>query len=146
MDTQYGDESLDANPYQNRYKENEAKPMDVRDEKTWAVLVHVLSLIGSFFFVGFLPAFVIYLTTKSRGPFVRHHAAQELNFQLTMILSALALGALWVAGIVVWVLLAILWIPTAILWVVGVVIPIIGAVNAGNGEFYKLPLSIPFIR
>ena len=86
MATQYGDESLDSNPYQNRYKENEAKPMQVQDEKTWAVLVHVLSLIGSFFFVGLLPALIIYFATKSRGPFVRHHAAQELNFQLTMIL------------------------------------------------------------
>jgi uncharacterized Tic20 family protein len=146
LDVNYGDESGEQNPYVNKYATAESQKMQPGDEKTWAVMAHVLSLIGSFFFAGFIPALVIYLVTNSRGPYVRHHSAQELNFQLTIIIANLAIGALWLLSIFVWVLWAVLWIPTAAVWIVAIVIPIIGAVKAGNGEFYKLPLSINFIK
>lgn len=108
-------------------------PMNPADEKTWAVLIHV----GSLFFPLLAPL-IGYLVLRDRGPFVRAHAATALNFQLTMIIAALVGG-----------LLAIVLVGFVILFGVAIlafVLPIIAAVQAGRGQWFTYPLSIPFVR
>lgn len=117
-----------ANPYAAPHA-----PMNPADEKTWAVLIHV----GSLFFP-LLSPLVGYLVLKDRGPFVRAHSATALNFQLTMLIAALVGG-----------LLAIVLVGFVILFGVAIlafVLPIIAAVQAGRGQWFTYPLSIPFVR
>jgi uncharacterized Tic20 family protein len=106
--------------------------MSPADEKTWATLVHV----GSLFF-SFLAPLVGFLVLKDRGPFVRAHTAAALNFQLSLLIYALA-GA--VLSLVI-VGLVILFAVT----VLNVVFSIIAAVKASRGEWYRYPLSIRFV-
>ena len=108
-------------------------PVDPRQaDTTWSVLAHlsifVLSLIGPL---------AIYLVYKDRSPFTRHHAAEALNFHLTLLIATL------VSFVLVFVVIGIVLLPAVILagWVFGV----IAAVAAGNGTLYRYPLSIRFV-
>jgi len=109
------------------------QPMSPSDEKLWATLIHV----GGIFF-GFIPALVGYLVLKDRGPFVQAQAKTALNFQITM-----AIG--YVAGMI----LSAVFIGLFLIIGVGIVVlifSIIAAVAANNGQAYKYPLTIEFIK
>jgi len=114
-------------PYQ------QARPLNPSDEKTWATLVHVLGI-----FFGFLPALIGYVVLKDRGPFVREHTANALNFQLTMLIAE-----------VVGAILTLILVGVLILIAVGVLVvvcSILAAVKANNGERYVYPLTIQFVK
>ncbi|PRY70218.1 hypothetical protein B0I08_101346 [Glaciihabitans tibetensis] len=115
------------NPYQS------AAQLSPSDEKLWATLVHILGI-----FFSFIPALVGYLLLKDRGPFVRQHTTAALNFQLTMLIA-------YVIGIVTSVILIGVFILLAVV-VVELVFSIIAAVAANNGQTYKYPLTIEFIK
>jgi hypothetical protein len=69
---------------------------------------------------------------------VRAHAVESLNFNLTWLLYA-----------VVAVVLAFLLIGIVILIALGIaylVLVIIASVRANNGEFFRYPLTIRFVR
>lgn len=124
-----------------------SRPMDPADERTWSVFAHLSSFLG--LVVGFplLGPLVIYLIFKDRGPFVRRHSAEALNFQISVLIYAVVGGIL---GVVLSVItLGIGAIPFAlaivafiVAWVAFVVI---AAVRAGNGEEYSYPLTIHMV-
>ena len=108
-------------------------PSGVGDDKTWAILSHVLTSVG-----GFIAPLVIYLIKKDESPFVRHHAAEALNFQLSVLLYAI-ISLVLILVLVGLVLLFALGIGTLIF-------TIIAAVAASNGERYRYPLTIRFVK
>src|SRR3954451_16648771 len=95
-----------------------------QDEKLWATLTHV----GGILFHWLAPL-VAYLVLKDRGPFVRWHTRQALNFQLTVLLA-------YVAGIVLWIFIVGIFVVLAAA-VVNIVFGIQAAIAANRGEFYK---------
>lgn len=107
--------------------------MNPSDEKLWSTLIHI----GGIFF-SFLPALIGYLVLKDRGPFVRAHTQSALNFQLTMLIAS-------VVGVVTSLILIGVLILIAVSVVI-IVFSIIAAVKANNGEYYKYPLAIEFIK
>lgn len=118
-------------PPQNPYQA--ATPLSPADEKLWATLTHI----GGIFF-SFVPALIVYLVLKDRGPFVREHSATALNFQLTMLIA-------YVVGFITTFIL----IGFLILIAVGIVIIVFGiiaAIAANNGQPYKYPLAIEFVK
>jgi len=107
--------------------------MSPDDEKLWSTLIHLGAIV-----LGFWPALLGYLLLKDRGPFIREHTRTALNFQITMMIA-------YVVGIVT----SIIVIGGFILIAVGVVIlvfSIIAAIAANNGQLYKYPLTIEFIK
>ena len=116
-----------TNPYE------AVQPLSPSDEKLWATLVHV----GGILF-NFLPAVIGYIVLKDRGPFIREHTTAALNFQLTLLI-ALAVGAITsIAVIGVFILIAA--------GILNVVFSILAAVAANNGQLYKYPLTITFVK
>jgi hypothetical protein len=107
--------------------------MNPSDEKLWAVLVNLGGLVASF-----LPALIGYLVLRDRGPFVRAHTATALNFQLTILIAGFVGAILSVVLIGIPILIAV--------GILAIVLPIIAAVKAGRGEWYRYPLTIPFVR
>lgn len=103
------------------------------DEKLWATLTHV----GGILFHWLAPL-IAYLVLKDRGPFVRWHTRQALNFQLTVLIAYIVGGVLCLVFIGIFVLLAV--------WVLNIVFGILAAMAANRGEFYRYPLSIEFVR
>jgi uncharacterized Tic20 family protein len=97
-----------------------------------AVLAQALGIV-----VGFVGPLIIYLVNGEKDPFVRHHAAEALNFQLTLLIAYL------VSFVLMFVLIGFLLIPVLI--VLGIVFPIIAAMAASRGEWYRYPISIRMV-
>lgn len=109
------------------------QPLSPSDEKLWATLIHV----GGILFY-FLPSLIGYIVLRDRGPFIREHTATALNFQLTMLIASVIGGILTLLLIGFFILIAVA--------IVIIVFSIIAAVAANNGQSYRYPLSITFVR
>lgn len=102
------------------------------EQNVWAILSHL-----SIFVLGLIGPLVIYLIYKDSAPYVRHHAAEALNFHLTLLIA-------FIVSIVL--IFVIIGIPLVIaLAVYGPVMGIIAAVKASQGQAYRYPLTIRFV-
>lgn len=119
-------------PSSNEYLGTEQTPdyIPTGDERTMAILVHVLSI---FFWI--IPALVIYLVKKDESKFVAYHAKEQLNFQITI---TIVYAVLFIT-IVGWLLL---WIPGFVV----LVLCIVAAIKASDLKLYKFPLTIRLIK
>lgn len=112
----------------------EQQPLGIptSDEKTMAILSHILCLVA-----GFIAPLIIYLVKKD-SPYVQAHAKEALNFQLTMILAYI------VSAILILVLIGILLIWALI--IANLVLIIIATIRASENKLYKYPFTIRFIK
>jgi uncharacterized protein len=113
-------------------------PLPADQERLWAMLAHLLSFVAAYLFLGFVAPLVVLLVFGPRSAYVRAHAVESLNFNLTWLLYA-----------IVAVILAFLLIGIPILIALGVayvVLVVIASVRANNGELYRYPLTIRFVR
>ncbi|NLJ54242.1 MAG: DUF4870 domain-containing protein [Intrasporangiaceae bacterium] len=108
-------------------------PLNPNDEKTWALGTHLLCLVASF-----IAPLVVWLVFKGRGPFLEHHAKEALNFQITVLIAAV------VSSLLILLLVGFVLLPLVGLW--ALIMPIIAAVKASNGDWYRYPLTIRFIK
>lgn len=103
-----------------------------QDEKNIAMLSHVLTL-----FAWFIPPLVIYILKKDESEYIRDHAVESLNFQITLCLY-----------IIVSCLLMLLLIGFLLIFIVSIaalVYIIIATVRASEGEYYDYPYNIRWI-
>ncbi|MEO5921239.1 MAG: DUF4870 domain-containing protein [Pseudolysinimonas sp.] len=121
-----------ANPYA-----GSQAPMNPQDEKLWATLTHLSPLVAGIIGLPFLGPLIAYLVLRDRGPFIRWHSAQALNFQLTVLIAYVVSGLLTIVIVGFFLLLAV--------WVVSIVFMIVAAVAANRGEYYRYPLTISFV-
>ena len=104
-----------------------------QDEKTMASLSHVLTLV-----VGFIAPLVIYLSKKDQPSFALEHAKESLNFQLSLLIYFFAGFILMVVIIGILILAAI--------GIFTLIVVIVATLKAANGEMYRYPLCIWFIK
>lgn len=110
-----------------------AAPMSsIEDEKGMATLAEALPIL-----VGFWGPLIIYLITKPEQRFARHHAAEALNFSITLGI------ALIVSALSMLVLIGFILFP--IVLIAGVVFHIIAAMAANRGEWYRYPINIRLV-
>lgn len=122
------------------------RPYPSGDDTTWALMCYIGMLI-----VGFIAPLVIYFVKKKESSFVRFHAAQAMNYTITV--------GIWIfAPFFVIVPLAIaldqplFLLLGAPIWIFHVfaqyVFLILGTVKASNGHFYRFPTwtCFPMIR
>jgi uncharacterized Tic20 family protein len=114
--------------------------------RSLAMLAHLSALIAlviGFVFVGPL---VIYLAKKDDA-YVRAHAAEALNFNLSWTLWSLVFALVAIVGVVVTFGVGILVvIPIAIAaGIAWLVLVIMAGIKANNGEMYRYPLTIRFV-
>lgn len=118
------------------------QPMSPQDEKTWATLVHLSPFVSALVGMPFVGPLVIYLVLRDRGPFIRHHTAQALNFQLVLLVAYVGLGLLSLP-----IVTLIVTIPLLIaVGVASVVFQVIAAVKANNGEWYRYPMTPDWVK
>ncbi len=103
------------------------------DAKGWAAAAHLLGLL-----FGFLAPLVIWLIKKEEDPYVEAHAREALNFQLTLLIA-------WVVSFILMIVL-IGFLLIIIVWIASLVFAIMAGVKAANGEAYRYPISIRFIK
>ena len=109
--------------------------MNPSDERMWATLIHLGGIL-----LAFIAPLIGLLVLGPRGPFVRAHSVEALNFQISILIYYVAL--IFVT-IITFGIGGLLYIPLGIL---ALIFMIMAAVAANRGEYYKYPLTITFIR
>ena len=112
-------------------------PLAPDQERLWGMLAHLLSFVAAYIALGFVAPLVVLLVFGPRSAYVRAHAVESLNFNLSWLLYAIVGGILLIIGIGVLILIA--------LGIAYVVLVIIASVQANNGQFFRYPLTIRFI-
>lgn len=103
-------------------------------DKALIILSHLSALMG----VGFVLPFIVWLVKRHEADLVAAHAAEALNFHLSVLLYTLCLVPFCFIGIGV---------PFLIVLLLGsVVLAIIAAVRASDGGFYRYPLTIRLVK
>jgi len=126
----YGQQPGAQPPYQ-------AVPMSPADQRTWAIATHLSAFLAAFVALSFLGPLVMFIIFKDRGAFIRHHASEALNFQLTMWIGLLISFPLMLIGIG--------FITAGLIGLAMLVCHILGAVAAGEGRDYRYPFTIRFV-
>jgi hypothetical protein len=107
-------------------------------ERNWAVAAHLSGFVAAFFALGFLGPLIVLLTEGGRSPFVRSHAVEALNFNLSVLV--------WIV-ISAMLILVIIGIPMLLgVGLLYIVASIRGAVAASRGDAYRYPLTIRFVN
>lgn len=125
--------------------------MSPEDERTWGAISHagaVAAMVFSAGFLGFLASIAVYVIHKDRGPFVRAHAANSINVQITMFIWLVALGILTIpiAILTLGLGLVVMLPALAATFVFAGVLHVIGAIKAYNGEWWNPPFTPRFVK
>jgi uncharacterized Tic20 family protein len=107
-------------------------PAPSSDPRQTAMLAHLLGI-----FVGFIGPLIIYLTAGKQDPFVRHHSAEALNFQLTVAIASIA------CVILMFLVIGFFLLPVLIIG--ALVFEIQGCMAANRGEWWRYPVNIRMV-
>ena len=113
----------------------------------WAMLINLATVAGVVLSGGTLTiiaVLVIWLVYRERSALVDFHGKQQVNLAITILLAGIVsvIGTLVTFGVG-----GLLLIPLMLVFgIYVIVISIIAAVAANKGEYYKIPLTIPFIK
>lgn len=115
--------------------------------RTWNVFCHLSALAGYIGvpFGNVIGPLIVWQIKKNEIPSVDAHGKAALNFQITVLLAGVVTGfALFVGSFICvgWLLLPVL----ILIGLAGLIFPIIAGVKANNGEDYKYPWSIEFVK
>jgi uncharacterized protein len=113
---------------------------EVKKARTWGMLCHLVALVG---FLGIpfghlLGPLVVWLFKKNEYPFADEQGKESLNFQISMTIYA-----------ILPIILVLIFIGIPLLILLGIadaILVIIAAVKASNGESYRYPLTIRFLK
>jgi uncharacterized Tic20 family protein len=110
-----------------------------RETRLWAMLVH-FSLWAGFVvpIAGLAAPIIIWQLKKEELPGIDEHGKVVVNWILSAIIYG-AVGTVLVFAIVGFPLLAALGLAC-------IIFPIIGGIKANNGELWRYPLSIQFLK
>ena len=137
--------------------------MTLREQnvRTWSMLCHLSALLGLFWWPGIvIGPLIVWQIKKNELPEIDPHGKEALNFQLTFVIlyfiAKIVLGI--IAGITFGIgllwgspltflgsglgLLSLLGIIT----LVALVLAVVAGIKANNGEPYKYPFSIKFVK
>ena len=107
------------------------------DERNWALGSHIGCLLGAWIAMAFVVPLLIMLVKGNESGFVRAHAVESLNFQLSMLIYG------FVGFLLIFVGIGILVLPVlAVLWLVFV---ITATMRASEGRPYRYPITIRFV-
>jgi uncharacterized Tic20 family protein len=125
--------------------------MSAEDERTWGAISHagaVVAMICSAGFLGFIASIAVYVIHKDRGPFVRAHAANSINVQITMFIWLVVAAVLYVIlGIVTLGIGFVVFLPVFLVpLVIAGVLHVLGAVKAYQGEWWNPPFTPRFVK
>ena len=105
---------------------------EIEAEKGLATLAQALPIL-----TGFLGPLIIYLIVKPEQRFAKHHAAESLNFSITLAIAYL------ICVVLMFVLIGFVLIFFVL--AAGIVFHIIAAVAANRGEWYRYPVNLRLV-
>ena len=110
------------------------------EARTWAMLTHLIALCG---FIGvpfghLIGPLIIWLVKKDQFPLVDDQGKESLNFQLSMTIYGVVAGILTLIVIGIPLLIALV--------LTDIILVIIASVAANQGQLYRYPLTIRFLK
>jgi uncharacterized Tic20 family protein len=120
--------------------EHNIEPPVLRQDRTLDATCHFLSFAGlvGIPFGNIIGPLVLWVIKKDQVPSVNEHGKESINFQISMTIYTI------IAGLSILIAIGIVLLPAII--VLNMVLVIIAGVKAANGEFYRYPLTIRFIK
>lgn len=113
--------------------------MEQQEERNWGMFCHLAALAGFIIPLGnIIGPLVIWLMKKDESQFVDDQGKESVNFQISFIIYALVAALLVIVVIGIVLLIA--------LGVGMLVLVIVAGIKASNGEKYRYPMSIRFIK
>jgi uncharacterized protein len=109
-----------------------AAPLSEAEDKQWAGFAHLGGILGP------VPALIIWLVFKDRGPRTNVEGKEALNFQITLIIG-------WIVGLILTVVFIGLLVLLAV-WAAAIIFSIIGFTKVNAGESYRYPFAIRLIK
>lgn len=103
------------------------------EERSWAMGCHLIALVAHF--VGPL---IFWLVKRESSPFIDEQGKEALNFQISILIYYM------VAVFLCFLFIGFLLAPAVIIF--DLVFVIIAAVKANNGENFRYPMCIRFIK
>jgi uncharacterized Tic20 family protein len=116
-----------------RESESELEKPNKSSTRIWLTLLHL-----SGFFVLLVPPLIIWILKKDEIPEMDKHGRDVLNFQISMWIY------LFAASFSIFLAIGILILP--LLGIFSTFVVIINTIRVANGNSYKYPLSIRFIK
>ncbi|WP_456421457.1 DUF4870 domain-containing protein [Lutibacter sp.] len=123
--------------------------MITQNDKNYSSITHLSSFSGWFFpFGNIIVPLVLWSAKKNESTYVDIHGKSAVNFQLSLLLYGFLLTLLFVPIVIftlgLGLIALIIGIIPAIL--LKIILIIIASIKASNGEFYKYPFTIEFIK
>lgn len=115
-------------------------PAPSENERTWGMLAHLSALGGLFVpLVGVvIGPLVVWLARRDDSVFVAEHAREALNFNILVLMAAVAC--------IVLMLVFIGFILGSVLFIAWLVLTLVAAIRASEGHAYHYPVSLRLIR
>ncbi len=114
--------------------------------RMWAMFCHLAGLAGFIVPVvlsGIIAPLIVWQVKKDEHPFIDEQGKEALNFQISI-----ALYAVIGVGVCIITCIGTILIPfvAGAVYLVNLIFMIIAAIKANNGEHYRYPLCIRFIK
>lgn len=112
------------------------------EERQWGMISHAIpaaAVVLSAGTLGFVASLVVYLIYKDKGPFVKAHAANSLNVQISMLIWWVVAGIVTLFSL--GLLFPILFVPP--IW--ALVLHVMGALKANEGQWWQPPLTFKLV-
>ncbi len=114
----------------------QALPLTAAEDRQFATLAHFGGILG------FVPALIIYLIFKDRGPFTAQESKEALNFTLPPTVLALAAWLLSLLPVVGGVFAVI----NALIWVAIAVFSVTAGIQVNRGRPYRYAVNLRLLR
>jgi uncharacterized protein len=113
------------------------------EERLWGAAAHVGSLVAAWFAMGILGPLVVLLLKGNTSAFVRRHAVESLNFQISLLIYLVVAGvvAIFTLGLALLIILPV----AAVVAVLALIAIIRGTLAGHRGEEFRYPLCIRLV-
>jgi uncharacterized Tic20 family protein len=120
--------------------DNNVQPPPLRQDRTLDSICHFLSFAGltGIPFANIIGPLILWVLKRDEFPSVNEHGKESINFQISMTIYTI------IAGLSILVVVGIVLLPAVI--IANFVLVVIAGIKAANGEFYRYPLTIRFIK
>jgi uncharacterized Tic20 family protein len=127
-----------ANKYLQGRKNQLMSVSNSKESRTWGMICHISTFIGYLIPFGNIIAPLVIWIMKKDDPFIDYHGKEALNFQISVTIYA------FIAVILALVLVG--FVLMFVIMIVNLILVIIAAIKANDGNVYRYPLTIRFIK
>lgn len=108
------------------------------EARNWAMAAHLSGLVWLVGVPSFIGPLVVWLVKRNESPLVDEHGKEAVNFHLSLLVY-------FVASLVL-ALILVGFVGLVAVGLLGLICPILGAVKASNGETWRYPVTIRFVK